>query len=233
MLKVRVIAVVLINEGNVVQTRQFKVTNIVGNVATAVKFFAAWDADEIILVDVSLHPWDGMLKCIETVADNVYVPITVGGHVRSHEQIRDIMMAGGDKILVRKYATEHPAFLMECAEKYGSQAVIFGMDINAGNVDGRGVLGAGEILLNSVQRDGTKLGYNLEAIAAISEAFKVPVIAMGGCGEPIHALEAVKAGASAVAIGNILHYREHAVQKIKRVMINAGIPVRESVTSKA
>ena len=229
MLKVRVIAVVLINEGNVVQTRQFKITNIVGNVKTAVKFFAKWDADEIVLIDISKQPWPGMLKCIEDVVDNVYVPVTVGGHINSIDKIRDIMLAGGDKVLVRRYATEHSTFLMSVAEKLGTQAVIFGMDINAGNADGRGLLGAGEILLNSVQRDGTKLGYNLEAIEAVSQALKVPVIAMGGAGKPEHFAEAVKAGASAVAAGNFFHYMEHATVKAKQALKAAGYPVREAV----
>lgn len=228
MLKVRVIAVVLINEGNVVQTRQFKITNIVGNVKTAVKFFSQWDADEIVLIDISKEPWEGMLHCVETVTDNVLIPVTVGGHIRSMDQMQDLFRAGADKFLVRKHAQENPTFLMACAEKMGTQALVYGMDINAGNADGRGLLGAGEILLNSVQRDGTKLGYNLEAIEAVSQALKIPVIAMGGAGKPEHFPEAVKAGASAVAAGNIFHYMEHATVKAKQALKAAGYPVREA-----
>lgn len=231
MLNARVIAVVLINEGNVVQTRQFKITNIVGNVKTAVKFFSQWDADEIVLIDISKTPWEGMLSCVETVTDNVFVPVTVGGHIRSHERIRDLMLAGADKVLVRNYAHEHPGFCMEVAERLGSQAIMFGMDINSGNADGRGMLGAGEILLNDRQRDGTKLGYNLTAIQDISEVVKTPLIAMGGAGKPEHLAEAIKAGASAAAAGNLFHYQEHATVLAKKAMREAGIRVRDAILS--
>lgn len=234
MLKVRVIAVVLIHEGNVVQTRQFKITNVVGNVKTAVKFFAAWDADEIVLIDISPRPWDGMLKCIELVVDNVLVPVTVGGHINDPAQIRDIMSAGGDKILARR-ASGHPEFITTIVERHGSQILMVGLDIHqpgspvhmnfakyAANH------GAGEILVNSVERDGSKNGYDLVSINGVSNEVSIPVVAMGGCGEPIHALEAVKAGASAVAVGNALHYREHAVVKIKKCLAKHGIPIRDS-----
>lgn len=226
MLKVRVIAVVLIDRGNVVQTRQFKVTNIVGNVKTAVKFFAAWDADEIVLIDISPQPWDGMLKCVELVVDNVLVPVTVGGHINDPAQIRDIMSAGGDKILTRRGAT--PEFINAVASRHGSQVLICGVDACYPQLAAAmASFGAGEILFNSMARDGTKLGLDVDGVQAMSRV-PIPVIAMGGCGEPIHALEAVKAGASAVAVGNALHYREHAVVKIKKCLAKHGVPIRDS-----
>lgn len=245
MLKVRVIAVVLIHEGNVVQTRQFKVTNVVGNVKTAVKFFATWDADEIVLIDISPKPWEGMLKCVELVVDNVMVPVTVGGHVKSHDQIRDILLAGGDKVLIRTEAWRRPEFIKELSEKHGSQMIVAGYDwldparlpypanisvAERNEVDPQDlqINGAGEILLNCVGKDGTKEGFDLNAVKTVSWSVGIPVIAMGGCGEPIHALEAVKAGASAVAVGNALHYREHAVVKIKKCLAKHGVPIRDS-----
>ncbi len=231
---VRLIAAVLIDRGNVVQTREFRITNIVGNVDTAVKFFASWDVDEIALIDISREPWDGMLKTVERVVDNVFLPVSVGGKIRTLDRIRDIMLAGGDKIIVRDYARERPAFVTEVAEKYGSQAICVGIDVGA---DHRSAaqwankmqrIGAGEILLNSTVRDGTKQGFDLVAIETVSQCVSVPVIALGGAGKVEHFAEAVEAGASAVAAGNLLHYSEHSTIRAKQAMIKAGIKVRES-----
>lgn len=226
---VRLIAAVLIYEGKVVQTRRFKVTNIVGDVRTAVKFFAAWDVDELMLIDISPKPWPGMLSCVAQATENVFIPVTVGGHITSLDQIRELQIHGADRILVRKALWEHPRFITDIAMKHGSQCVVAGfdgLDVETPQLYER--LGAGEILLNSTRLDGTKEGFDLETISRVSAAVGVPVIAMGGAGKPEHFAEAVKAGASAAAAGNIFHYMEHATVKAKEAMREAGLPVRRA-----
>ena len=234
MLCKRVIAAVLIADGNVVQTRQFKVTNVVGKVETAVKFFAAWDADEIMLIDISREPWPDMLKTVEAVTRDVFVPVTVGGHIRTMQQVRDVFNAGGDKVLIRRAACEKPELIENIYLKCGAQALCVCLDhANFTWVHAPiriKVNWVGEYVLNDQSRDGTKTGFNIPVInsMATTRAIDVPIIAMGGCGKPEHAVEAIQAGADAVAIGNMLHYSEHAVVKAKRAIKAAGFSVRES-----
>jgi cyclase len=241
----RLIAAVLISEGKVVQTRHFKITNVVGDVKTAVKFFAAWDVDELILIDISPQPWSGMKDCVADVMKRIFIPVTVGGHISNLEQIRDLTLCGADRVLIRSAAWKRPEFITEVAERYGSQFVVAGHDwIALDGLDRSELyrarewniqfaqklesLGAGEILLNVMARDGTKNGYDLKAISETSNAVRVPVVAMGGAGKAEHFAEAIKAGADAVAAGNLFHYSEHATVKAKEAMIQAGLPVRKA-----
>lgn len=239
---VRVIAVVLVQNGNVVQTKNFRVTNIVGNAKTAVKFFAAWDADEIVLIDISPQPWEGFLSILEEAASNIFIPLTVGGHISTHEQIRELQLRGADKVLIRRACWRSRDFVKEVIQRHGAQMVVAGLDWIEPEQATRGDelhwiyaqpsylqdLGVGEILLNHKGRDGTKEGFDLNAIKLVSRGVRIPVIAMGGAGKPEHFVEAVKAGADAVAAGNLFHYMEHATVKAKQAMKNAGITVREA-----
>ena len=231
MLCKRVIAAVLICNGNVVQTRQFKATNIVGKVETAVKFSAAWDADDIMLIDIGKTPWPGMLKTVEAVTQNVFVPVMVGGHINRMQQVRDVFNAGGDKVLVRTAAWMVPEFVRDVAIKCGSQAIAVCIDHDGRNVHPAPHLiaahYAGDIVVNSTRNDGMKSGFDLEVLRIMAKTSH-PIIAMGGCGKPEHAVEAFRAGADAVAIGNLLHYKEHAIVEIKRAAKAAGFPIRDS-----
>lgn len=243
----RLIAAVLVSEGKVVQTKHFKITNIVGDVKTAVKFFAKWDVDEILMIDISRQPWPGMRACLEEAAKNVFIPITVGGHIASIETIAGLLRSGADRVLVRRHLWEHPEFASDVAAKFGSQVLVAGVDWvdqdAANNGDERHwlkteqvrfaqrleELGAGEILFNSQAKDGTKEGFDIHGIAQVASNVKIPVVAMGGAGEPWHFVKALQVGADAVAAGNLFHYSEHATVKAKKAMKAAGWPVRDAV----
>ncbi len=219
---IRVIAAILIDRGNVVQTRQFKTTNIVGNVKTAAKFFNKWDVDEILALDISKEPWDGMVEAVREIGRQVFLPLTVGGKIRSLEQATEFFRNGADKVAIGRYATSQ--LIWEIAEAYGSQAVTQIINDECTCIYQH----CGELLYNCRERDGMKTGFDIRGIAGVAARFDGPVIAMGGAGEPIHFVEAAQAGADAVAAGNIFHYYEHAPVKAKKALARHGIEVRHA-----
>jgi cyclase len=220
---IRVVAAILIDRGNVVQTRQFKTTNIVGNVTTAAKFFNKWDVDEIIALNISREPWGGMFEAVEEIGRQVHLPLTVGGKIKTIEECDSFFRRGADKIAIGQFANEK--LIRQIALGYGSQAIT--QIINGPGE--RLYEDIGEVLYNCRERDGMKNGFDLEMIRTLSKAFPGPVIAMGGAGTPQHFVEAVQAGADAVAAGNIFHYYEHAPVKAKKALARHGIEVRHAV----
>jgi cyclase len=253
--KNRLVAVLLVYAGNVVQTRRFRTINMVGSAFTAVDFFNGWTVDEICVLEIS----DGddhlerFVGIVEELSRRCFVPLSVGGKIRSLEAARRYMRAGADKLVLNSAACVNPVLVTELAQAFGSQAVVVSIDARpdpsfasgyeamarrARDATGRDAiewagevarLGAGEILLNQTEHDGDKRGYDLELVRKVVGAVRLPVIAMGGVGEWSHLVDGVRiGGADAVAAGNIFHYTEHSTKKAKDHLRNAGIAVRNS-----
>jgi cyclase len=193
-----------------------------------------------------------MLDVVRRTAEQVFMPLTVGGGIRTLEDIRQLLLAGSDKVSINSAAVKDPQFVHEAARRFGSQCIVVNIDpkrvqrngsqvfevhINGGRVAtglqavpwAREVerLGAGEIVLTSMDADGTKDGYDLEITAAVSEAVTIPVVASGGAGRPEHLADAITIGkADAALAASIFHFGEYTIEETKRVMASRGIPVR-------
>lgn len=263
MLKKRLIPCLLLQDGQLVKSIGFREYQILGNPKIAVKFFNAWSVDEIIFLDISrkndyttLLRKDYNFKMLETVADIVkesakicFVPLTVGGGIRSLEQIETLFQSGADKVVINTEAVRRPQFITEGAEKYGSQAIVVSIDVRK-NAEGEYEvftehgerptdlhpvawarkaerLGAGEIFLTSIERDGSLQGYDLNLMRMVSHALKIPTIACGGVGKWQDLVDGIAlGGASAVAAANIFHFTEQSTRYAKRFMSEAGLDVR-------
>ena len=207
-------------------------------------------ADEIAFLDItaSSDARDTIVEVIERVADQVFIPLTVGGGVRSVEDVRKLLNAGADKVSINTAAVENPALVAEAARRFGSQAIVVAIDARAsggrwevfthGGRKGRGIdavewaramaeRGAGEILLTSMDRDGTKSGFDLELTRAVADAVPVPVIASGGVGTLEHlALGIERGGAAAVLAASVFHFGEITIPEAKRFLAARGIEMR-------
>lgn len=217
-LAIRVIPVMLCRGRSLVKGRNFINDRVVGHVLQAAKVHAARGVDELMILDVAATAEcrGPDLAMIEELTDGCFIPVTVGGGVRSIEQIRALLRAGADKVLIGKAAYEFESTLVrEATDSFGSQAIVVPVDHNSAMGGGAWFLaaevaaqGAGEILLNNVARDGTMQGYDLDLIRAVSAAVPVPVIACGGCRDYADMVAAVEAGASAVAAGALFQFTE-------------------------
>lgn len=207
-------------------------------------------ADEIVFLDItaSHEDRDTIIELARRAAENVFIPFTIGGGIRSVEDAQAVLDAGADKVAVNSAALADPTLIGRLAEVFGSQCVVVAIDArreggryevyaNGGRkATGRDAvewaeeaarLGAGEILLTSMDRDGTNVGYELELTEAVAKAVDIPVIASGGAGEPDHLVEALReGGADAVLCASIFHYGTHTVAEAKAALVDAGIPVR-------
>jgi cyclase len=253
MQKHRLIASLLIHNGDVVQTRRFRPTNNVGSAFTAVDFFNGWTVDEIMVLEISKDEshLQRFEEIIEGLSRRCFVPLTVGGKIRDLDRVRAYTRAGADKIALNSAALERPALVSEIAAQFGRQCIVVSIDARRNPampsgyeaVGGRGRvpsgrdalawaeevarLGAGEILLNEIEHDGDKRGYDLALVSMVSRAVAIPVIAFGGVANWDHLVEGIRVGhADAVAAGNIFHYTEHSTKKAKEYMAAAGLPVR-------
>ncbi len=253
MLRKRIIPCLDVDGGRVVKGVRFVDLVDEGDPVELAARYVAEGADEICFLDItaSSDGRDTMLDVVHRTAEHVFVPLTVGGGVRRVDDMRAALRAGADKVSVNTAAVERPELISECARTFGSQCVVLAVD--ARRRDGRpdwevyvhggrtptgidaiawivdGVRrGAGEILLTSMDRDGTKDGYDLELLDAARAAVGVPVIASGGAGTIEHCIEALADGRSdAVLAASIFHRREIAIADLKRGLAAAGIPVRE------
>ncbi len=248
-LAARVIPCLDIKDGRVVKGIRFQELRDAGDPVESAALYESQGADEIILLDVSATP-EGRAHAVDTVRavrSVLSIPLTVGGGVRSADDAGRLLEAGADKVGVNTAAVERPGLIGEIAERYGNQCTVLAVDA-AATVSGWEVvtrsgsertgidvvewsqkattLGAGEIMLTSWDRDGTRDGYELELTAAVSTAVEVPVIASGGANEAGHLLEALRAGASAVLVASILHDGDTTVGALKRALGDAGIVVR-------
>ena len=271
----RVIPCLDVDDGRVVKGTNFVDIRDAGDPVELAERYDAEGADELIFLDItaSHESRDTIVELARRTADNVFIPFTIGGGIRSVEDAQAVLDAGADKVSVNSAALERPELISELAGVFGSQCVVIAIDakrrtrvakahapsphISAGAAEEMGVdgqawdvyvnggrkrlegreavdwakeateLGAGEVLLTSMDRDGTTDGYDLELTRAVAEAVSVPVIASGGAGELDHLVDAVTDGhADAVLCASIFHYGSHTVAEAKRRMEQAGIPVR-------
>ena len=252
MLKVRVIPTLLWKDFGLVKGVSFNSWRRVGSVLPALRVYNARDVDELILVDITATH-SGAAPDHTSVADfsdECSVPLTVGGGITEVGQIVALLRVGADKISINTAAVRTPELIDKAAAKFGAQCVVVSIDVRR-HADSRCTVcvksgtedtgvdpvvwanevaarGAGEILLTSINRDGTMLGYDVQLIEAVASAVDIPVIASGGAGEPAHMIAAIKSGASAVAAASIFHFTEQTPSGIKQALHAAGIPVRRS-----
>jgi len=251
MLKVRIIPCLDVKDGRVVKGVNFVNLRDAGDPVEQAMLYDAAGADELCFLDIAAsHENRGtLLDVVRRTADVCFMPLTVGGGVRTLEDIRSLLLAGADKVGVNTEAVRRPEFIREAAEKFGSQCIVAAIDAkqtgenrfevfthggrNATGIDAVEhaqklvAYGAGEILLTSMDRDGTKSGYNLALTRAVSDAVTVPVIASGGVGTLDHLVEGVREGhASAVLAASIFHFGEATVADAKAALAKAGLPVR-------
>ena len=251
----RIIPCLDVDNGRVVKGVQFVDIRDAGDPVEIARRYDEQGADELTFLDItaSSDNRETMVHVVEEVAGQVFIPLTVGGGIRKVEDIRRMLNAGADKVGINTAAVFNPEFVREAAEKFGSQCIVVAIDAKRVSAEGEpsrweifthggrkptGIdalewavkmvdYGAGEILLTSMDRDGTKIGFDLELTRAISEAVKVPVIASGGVGNLDHLVEGVKEGrADAVLAASIFHFGEYTIEEAKRRMAEQGIEVR-------
>jgi cyclase len=252
MLLKRVIPCLDVKDGRVVKGVRFVDLSDEGDPPELAARYAEAGADEICFLDITAAP-EGrgtLLDVVERTASQVFVPLTVGGGVRSSGDMRDVLRAGADKVAVNTAAVAEPELVARCARRFGSQCVVISIDVRAREagtgwevvvqggrtptgidalewVDRTVELGAGEILLTSIDRDGTRSGFDIELLRAVTARVEVPVIASGGAGTPADMTAAIVEGdADAVLAASIFHRDIHSIAAVKADMAAAGVPVR-------
>ncbi|WP_420860361.1 imidazole glycerol phosphate synthase subunit HisF [Algirhabdus cladophorae] len=253
MLKTRIIPCLDVAEGRVVKGVNFVDLIDAGDPVESARAYDAAGADELCFLDImATHENRGTLyELARRTAEQCFMPLTVGGGVRTHEDVRKLLLAGADKVSFNSAAVANPDVVAEAANRFGSQCIVVAIDAKTvspgkweifthGGRKGTGIdavefaktvvaKGAGEILLTSMDRDGTRAGFNLPLTRAISDAVPVPVIASGGVGNLDHLVEGVtESGASAVLAASIFHFGDYTIAEAKEHMAAAGIPMRLS-----
>jgi cyclase len=251
MLAKRIIPCLDVTDGRVVKGVNFTELRDAGDPVEIARRYDGQGADEITFLDItaSSDDRDLILHIIEAVANTVFIPLTVGGGVRRVEDVRRLLNAGADKVSINTSAVTNPELVFEASQKYGSQCIVVAIDAKQvapgkwevfthGGRKATGLdaiawaqnmerLGAGEILLTSMNRDGTKSGFDLGLTSGVSDAVGIPVIASGGVGSLQDLADGIKLGrADAVLAASIFHYGQHTVQEAKRFMAGQGIPMR-------
>jgi len=247
----RIIPCLDVDQGRVVKGIRFVNLVDAGDPVEQAKFYDAEGADELVFLDITASSGNRniMRDIAARTADEVFIPFTVGGGLRTVEDIREILKAGADKVTLNTAALENPDLIRKASERFGSQCVVVAIDakrVGQGHWEvyshgGRNptgkdavewaqkvqALGAGEILLTSMDCDGTKKGYDIELTRTISQALTIPVIASGGAGTLEHLLEVLEKGkADAVLAASIFHFREYTVRETKEYLQSKGVPVR-------
>ncbi len=260
-IKVRLVPVLLLKNGLLVRSENFKIHQIIGNPINEVKRYNEWNVDELIYLDISRegqydmrrddHKFKSIsnpLDTLEAISKSCFIPLNWGGRIKTVEDMRHRFNRGADKISINTAAVKTPELINMSARIFGSQAIVISID-SFKHEDGRyevfidggrtptgldpaewakkiEIRGAGEILLQSINRDGTAEGYDIELIKNVVDVVKIPVIACSGVGRFEHYVDGVQAGASAVAAANIWHFKELTDRKGKRALAQAGIEVR-------
>ena len=249
--KTRLIPALLLREGRCVKGRQFKDFRDTGNPLTAARIYDAQGADELVFLDItaSSHGHAITVDVIRQMSEEVFMPLCVGGGLRTVEDIREMLEAGADKVSLNTAVEERPHLIEEAARRFGNQCIVVSIDCRrqegghhevftyAGtHATGRDPvdwareavdLGAGEIFLTSIDREGTLEGYDLDLVRSVADAVTVPVIAHGGCGTLDHLVSAVKEGhADAVSCASLLHFTDQSVIKARAHMKTYGVDVR-------
>jgi cyclase len=253
----RIIPCLDVKNGRVVKGIKFRDHRDAGDPVELAAYYDEQGADELVFYDItaSSDERDIMQDVVERTASQVFIPLTVGGGLRTVEDIRRMLEAGADKVSINTAAVLDPAFIARGAERFGSQCIVLGMDAkrvpevsppcwevfthtgsDGGRAAGRDAvewavqaveLGVGEIVVNSIDADGTQSGYDVELLRAISEAVTVPVVASGGAGSPEDLYQALASGkADAVLAASIFHYGTYSIAETKRYLAQKGIPIR-------
>jgi cyclase len=250
MLSRRVVVCLDVRQGRVVKGVNFGALRDVGDPPTLAERYEADGADEIVFLDIAatVEERRTLLDVVRRTAERLFIPLTVGGGIRSTDEVAGVLRAGADKVSVNSAAVERPALLTEAARRFGAQCVVASIDAKAndsgwevfvrGGTQATGLdavawaaecasRGAGEILLTSIDRDGARVGYDVELTRAVSEAVSVPVVASGGAGAASHVRDVLLgSGAEAALVAGILHDGVTTVGEIKAMLDAEGIPVR-------
>ena len=254
MLTKRIIPCFDVAEGRVVKGVRFMDLRDAGDPVELAALYDAEGADELVFLDIKASPEgrDTALEMVRRIADQVFIPFTVGGGIRTTEDVRLMLESGADKVAINTAAVETPEFVAEASEKFGSQCIVVAIDAKRtgegrwqvhtyGGVGGGtpveldavewavrcAELGAGELLLTGMDADGTQDGYDVELTRRVSEAVTVPVIASGGAGSPEHLYDAIAEGkADAVLAASIFHFGTYRIREVKQYLSGRGVPVR-------
>jgi cyclase len=257
MLTKRIIPCLDIKEGRVVKGVKFLGLRDAGNPVEVAKIYDQQQADELVFLDItaSFEKRKTLIGLVEEIAKNIFMPFTVGGGIRDLNDIRDLLNAGADKVSINTAAVKCPDLISDASKKFGSQCIVVAIDAKEaiGRTKGKGLrwevyinggrtpagldavewakkiygLGAGEILLTSMDYDGTKEGYDLPLTKAIVDSVSIPVIASGGAGKLKHFYDVLmEAGADAALAASVFHYREFTIKRVKEYLRKRGVPVR-------
>lgn len=241
----RVIPTILCNGRKLVKGQKFNAWRTVGVASQAARVHAMRGVDEVVLLDIGATP-EGRgpdLALVEELAEKFFVPLAVGGGIRTLQQVRDLLCAGADKVVLGSVLAEDPRLLQECSYKLGAQALVAAIDVRGSYCTTRNAstlwplnptnaaehvvaCGAGEILLTNVEREGTMQGYDLDLIRRVRAVVKVPLVAHGGCGTYQHMVEAVEAGANAVAAGALFQFTDATPRAAAAYLQEHGIEAR-------
>ena len=252
MLKSRLIPCIMTKGNLVVQSYNFKKFLPIGDVKTAIEFFVNWDVDEIVLVDIDAtrEGRSPNIELIEWAATECFVPLCVGGGIKNISDIKRLLNAGADKVCINSVIEENTDFIRQASDIFGAQCITASIDVVLEDDDYRVFShkekeasentpvewakmiekqGAGEIFLNSVDRDGSRQGYDIKLLKLISEAVSIPIIACGGVGKVAHLSDAIlEGGCQAAAAANIFQHTEHSTIAAKSHMLKSGVDVRLS-----
>lgn len=254
MLAKRIIPCLDVNEGRVVKGTNFVNLRDAGDPVEAAELYDGQGADELTFLDItaSSDARDIIIDVVRATAERVFMPVTVGGGVREIADVRKLLLAGADKVSINTAAVDRPEFVQEAAQRFGSQCIVVAVDAKRrgenpedgwevythGGRNPTGIdtlewvrrmraMGAGEILLTSMDCDGTKNGFDIPLTRAVAEAIEIPVIASGGAGNAEHMAESLTAGkADASLAASIFHFRETTVREVKEILAKRGVPVR-------
>ncbi|HEY2487369.1 MAG TPA: imidazole glycerol phosphate synthase subunit HisF [Candidatus Binataceae bacterium] len=260
MLAKRIIPCLDVRAGKVTKGIKFLENVDVGDPVAMARYYYEQGADELVFYDItaSNERRGIMLEVVDAVAREIFIPFSVGGGLRTLEDMRAVLLAGAEKVSIDSGAVRDPAIISAGARAFGSQCIVLSMQVKLTGartqvpsgyevvIDGGRVftgrdaiewahqgerLGAGELVINSIDRDGTKSGYDLEITRRISESVSIPVVASGGAGRPEHLRDAFTRGAADAAIvASIVHYGEHPIPELKRYLRGAGVEVRDAIT---
>lgn len=250
--RLRLIARLDIKAPNLIKGIRLEGLRVMGDPNLFAKRYYEQGIDELLYMDIvaSLYQRNSLLDIIERTTRDIFVPITVGGGIASVEDVRQALRAGADKVAVNTAAIKNPSLISDIAEQFGSQCMVLSIEAKRGargeweaftdngrEHTGRDViqwateaarLGAGELLLTSVDQEGTRKGFDCELIAAVRQSVNIPVIASGGMGSVSHLLEAVQAGADATAVADALHHNRLSLNEIRNDLRAAGIDIRQT-----
>lgn len=251
MLAKRIIPCLDVAEGRVVKGVHFVDLKDAGDPVELGARYYREGADELVFLDITatVEERKTVVDWVRRVADSVFIPFTVGGGIGTVSQVQDLLRAGADKVSINSAAVRNPDLVAEASQAFGSQCIVLAVDakrsekswkvfVSGGRTEtDRDALkwirqgeelGAGEILLTSMDSDGTQKGYDLELLKAVSESVRIPVIASGGAGSPQHLVEALEAGADAVLAASIFHYDHYGIAEVKEYLADHSIPVRRN-----